>query len=154
MEKQKLSDERTDGLQIRLSQTLKTHTAPVCAVRFSPDSRTLVSSDGHQMFFWEKEGHLFHQEKVLDIPSSRVRFSPGGERLAVVGIAPTANRHLPAVSTVHLCNSVGEEISQVPLAFSAHDLAFDPDNQFLVMWEFQSARMEPFIWPKLKSKMS
>jgi WD40 repeat protein len=136
MKEQKPSGEEI-GLQIRLSQILNDHTAPVRTVRFSPDKSTLVSSDGDHMVFWEKKGHLFHQSQELDLPSSQVRFSLGGERLAVVGVAPAANRHLPSVSTVHLCNSLGEESSLVPLAFNAHALAFDPDNQFLAIGDWQ-----------------
>jgi hypothetical protein len=49
MKEQKPSGEET-SLQVRLSQTLNTHTASVYTVRFSPDSCTLVSSDGNQRY--------------------------------------------------------------------------------------------------------
>lgn len=135
-----------------LPQPLLGHTGSVTMLVFSPDGKTLASSDGNNIILWNVEtrqslgeirtGHLAKEGSSVPNPIISMAFSPDGKTLASGGCRRLEQTPTPNGETQDLCtqgevrfwNAATRELSGQPLTGHKDgiwSLAFSPDGKAL-----------------------
>jgi WD40 repeat protein/energy-coupling factor transporter ATP-binding protein EcfA2 len=154
-------DQRCRGGEIRLwnpevrqfaAQPLTGHSTFVRMLLFTPDSKTLISSDGNNIILWSVEtrrmlgeiapGHQYSKSSGLLRPINSIALSPDGKTLASSGCGKLEQKVLAGGSTIETCiegeirlwNVSTRQMVGQPLSGHKDEItsvAFSPDGKTL-----------------------
>src|SRR5262249_3039283 len=126
--------------------TLKGHTAPIRAVAFHPDGKLLASAEGEgkplstnarsELKVWDTDDGRVRATLPVGILVHRLRFSPGGARLAACGTGRMREEGNLTLAQPGEVRVLDVPSGKVRLSLSGHplpvvDASFSPDGRQL-----------------------